>query len=137
MIRALEEKPSAKLMSQLGDEAMLQARLDSSATNGPAYIRAFVRRYSVAVNQLPWNVVQEEVKTAKGSVEVETAAFITGAITAEVQPMVDKSGSIDNEAAWWLVSTRSSILYFVPLRNERATVLKSYIAAHSVIKPDI
>lgn len=136
-IRNLEEKPDARLMTDLLDEAFLQARLDSTSTSGPSYEEAFARRFAASLNQLSWNVVQEPVKQMKGTFEMLSAKFIAGATTSNLQPMVDKSGTVDNQTAWFLLFLRRGILFAVPLKGQVVRVLQSYIAAHSVEKPDI
>lgn len=136
-IRALEEKPDARLTANLIDEAVLRARLDSHETSGRSYTQAFVRRYSAAVNQLPWNVVQETVKRSKGAAEVLNASFAIGTVSSDIQPMVETSGSLDNQSAWLLLRIRRTLFNSVPLKNEIVNVLSSYIAAHAVTKPDI
>jgi hypothetical protein len=73
----------------------------------------------------------------KGTFEMLSAKFIAGATASNLQSMVDKSGAVDNQAAWFLLFLRRGILYAVPLKTEVVKVLQSCIAAHSVEKPDI
>jgi subtilisin family serine protease len=136
-IRSLQEKPDAKLTAGLIDVAILQARIDSKATSGTAYNAAFTRRLSEAVNALPWNIVQDQVKELKVTDEMTTPSFLNGLTTSNVQPMVDKSGAVDNQTAWQIVGLRSALLYNAPLAGRAAEVLQSYITKNSVVKPDI
>jgi subtilisin family serine protease len=136
-IRGLEEKPDAKLIAGLIDRAILQARIDAKAGSGAAYNAAFTRGLSEAVNQLPWNIVQDRVKELKGMDEMTTPSFLAGKITSNVQPMVDKSGAVDNHTAWQIVGFRSALLYNAPVAGRASEVLQSYITKNSVVKPDI
>jgi len=136
-IRGLEEKPDAKLTAGLIDGAIFQARSDAKATSGAAYNAAFTRRLSEAVNALPWNIVQDRVKELKGMDEMTTPSFLAGMITSNVQPMVDKSGAVDNHTAWQIAGLRSALLYNAPLAGRASEVLQSYITKNSVVKPDI
>jgi subtilisin family serine protease len=136
-IRGLEEKPDAKLTADLIDRAIVEARIDAKATSGAAYDSAFTRRLSEAVNQLPWNVVQGRVKELKGADEMTTPSFLAGKIASNVQPMVEKSGAVDNQTAWQIVALRFAALYKAPVKGRAAEVLQSYITKNSVEKPDI
>ncbi len=136
-IRDLEEKPDARLMADLTDKAILQARLDAHSASGAAYEQAFAHRLAEAVDPLPWNIVQDRVKSMKGGAEVVSANYVAGIANSEVQPMVDKSGAIDNQTAWALLHFRCVLLYTLPLKDQIIAVLQSYIASHTVAKPDI
>ena len=137
IIRSMEEKPDARLMTDFTDKAILQARVDSNAVSGPGYEQAFSRRLSEATNQLPWNVVQDRVKQMKGRFEIVSANFLAGIADSDIQPMVDKSGAVDNQTAYHLLALRRAMLYTVPLKDKATAVVQSYIAAHTVEKPDI
>ena len=136
-IRSLEEKPDAKLMADLTDKAILEARLDSKASSGAAYQAAFAKRFAAAVNALPWNVVQDRVKQLKGRYEILSEPYIAGRLASGVQPMVDKSQAIDNQTAWQLLNVRRAALYTIPLKGHATETLESYVVAHAVVKPDI
>jgi subtilisin family serine protease len=136
-IRSMEEKPDARLAAGLTDQAILQARIDSKASAGPAFESAFSSRFSQAVNALPWNVVQDRVKELKGSAEMITPAFLAGMLTSDVQPMVDKSGAVDNPTAWHVLQLRCAALYRTPVKGRASEVLQSYVLKNSVMKPDI
>ncbi|MBV9670133.1 MAG: hypothetical protein JOZ43_04180, partial [Acidobacteriales bacterium] len=136
-IRSLEEKPDARLMTDFTEKAILQARLDSKADSGTAYEEAFTHAFAEALNRLPWNVVQDRVKEMKGVQEVVNANFLAGLANSEIQPAVDKSGAVDNQTAWTLLKFRCTLLYTVPLLPRAAPIVRSYIAAHTVEKPDI
>lgn len=136
-IRALEDKPDAKLMDDIAEQAILQARIDSGTRSGPAFHAAFTKRYTEAVNALPWKIVQDRVEQAKGSMEILSIALLDGGLGADVQPMVDKSGAVDNQTAWQLLATRRVALDLIPLRGRAAETLEAYARKNSVMKPDI
>jgi subtilisin family serine protease len=136
-LRALEEKPSAKLMSGLFVRARLQADLDTQSTSGATFDQAFKQHYREAIDPLPWNVVQDEVKESYRASRIHTKALVVGFIETDLDPAVRKSGALDNQEAWDLISARNELRFAVPLAAARAEVLKGYIAAHSVVKPDI
>jgi len=136
-IRGLEQKPDAKLAADLIDQAMLEARIDAKAASGPAYDSAYTRRLAQAVNPLPWKVVDDRVRELKGNAEMRTPAFLAGMLAADAQPMVDKSGAVDNQTAWEIAALRVTAIYGAPLRGRTAEVLQSYIAKNAVVRPDI
>jgi subtilisin family serine protease len=136
-LRALQEKPAAKLLAFIFTRARLQAALDAKTANGPAYEQAFTRRYKEAVDPLPWDVVQDAMKASYAGGRLFTKAVAVGGVETELDPAVQKSGALDNHEAWELISTRDDLQISIPLLPVRSEVLKQYIAAHNVIQPDI
>ena len=136
-IRALQEKPAAKLTSGLYSRAVLQAAIDTKSTSGPAFEQALTKNYSEAINALPWDVVQDNIKQAYAGTRIVTKSLVLGEVMTEFDPSVRKSGALDNLEAWDLISTRVYLQWFLPLEHARGEVLKQYIAAHNVVKPDI
>jgi hypothetical protein len=122
MIRKLEEKSDARLMSDITDQAILQARLDSRADQGAAYEEAFSRDFGDLVNALPWDVVSDSVNQLKGRAQMGTAGvgFFSGMVTSQFQPSVDKSGGLDNQEAWTLLFFRRALLYYLPVGRQYA-----------------
>lgn len=136
-LRAIEEKPAAKLTTGLYARARLHAAIDTNSTGGAAYEQAFAKHYKLAVDPLPWDVVQDTIKASYAGARVFTKPAAIGEVKTELDPAVQKSGSLDNAEAWDLVSARDLIQFSIPLGPVRAEVLKQYIAAHNVVKPDI
>jgi subtilisin family serine protease len=136
-LRALQEKPAAKLWAFLYPRARLQAALDTKTTHGVAYEQAFTKHFREAVDRLPWDVVQDSVKESYEGARLYTKAVAVGGVETELDPAVRKSSALDNHQAWELVSARNDLQCWIPLLSARAHVLKKYIAAHNVIQPDI
>lgn len=135
-IRDLEAKPALKLTSGVLMESVLDARkIDYAST--AAYHAAFARAYAAHINALPYEVVGDVLKSSKASAEIVTESLILGAVESQVQPGVDKTGTISGDTAQGLISQAVSLAAFVPLRAERAAVLGDYITAHHVDKADI
>jgi subtilisin family serine protease len=136
-LRALTEKPSAKLTTGLSTGARLQAAIDVQSHHGPAYIQAFVKHYREAIDPLPWEVVQDAMKQAYTAGRLYTKALAVGSVETELDPAVQKSGALDNLEAWDLIATRNDLQSAIPVLPARSEVLKQYIAAHNVVQPDI
>jgi subtilisin family serine protease len=136
-IRALQDKPAAKLTSDIVSRAILQAVIETKSISGQGYQESF-RKYALdAVNRLPWDVVQDDIKATYASARVYTQSVALAAVQTDLDPAVRKSGVLDNQQAWQLISTRNDLQSFIPIEPVLSDVLKQYIAAHHVVQPDI
>jgi hypothetical protein len=136
-IRALEEKPAAKLMSGLSSRAMLQAAMETNSTSGAAFEQAYAKHYGEAIRALPWDVVQENIKHEYTGTKFSTKELVLGDVLTNIEPEVKKSGGLTVDAAVDLIGTRLDIQIFLPLAHAEGEILKEYIAAHNTPKPDI
>jgi len=136
-LRAVEEKPAAKLLSGLFYRARVHAAIETNSTHGSAFEQAFAAHYREAVNALPWDVVQDSIKSYYAGSRIYTKAVAIGDVKTDVDPAVQKSGALDNAEAWHLISVRADLQLAIPLLPSCAEVLKQYIALHNVVKPDI
>jgi subtilisin family serine protease len=136
-LRALEEKPAAKLTSGLFTNSVLQAAIETKSTAGPAFEQAFTKHYREAIDPLPWPVVQDSVKFSFRGSQTITSALLIGGVQTELDPAAKKSGALDNLQAWELIDARVALQFMVPLKTQRAAVLGPYVKAHNAPKPDI
>ncbi len=136
-LRTLQEKPAAKLLAFLYPRARLQAAIETKTTHGPAYEQAFTKYFRDAIDPLPWDVVQDSVKESYAGSRLYTKAVAVGIVETELDPAVQKSGALDNQEAWALISARDDLQSWIPMLPARGQVLKAYIAAHNVVQPDI
>jgi subtilisin family serine protease len=136
-VRELEDKPAARLTSGIYTEALLKAAIETKSTSGPAFEQAFTKDYADAVNPLPWDVVQDTMKSGWARAKLANAASLVGFVKTELDPAVEKSKALNSDEALELIAVRRSIQFDVPLKDERAEVLGTYVTAHNVMKPDI
>lgn len=136
-LRALQQKPDLKLTTGLFDEAILKARKKTNATSGPAYEGTVESIYKKAVSALPWEVVQDSVKSARNTSDLLTEAFLLGKAQEALQPEVDKSGGLDRQSFYSLLDYRVAIRLKLPANAIRSGVLAAYVAAHDTQKSDI
>jgi subtilisin family serine protease len=136
-LRAEQEKPSAKLLTGMVDIAVLKAAIETKTTSGPVYEGSFHKTVQEEIEGLPWDVVQDDVKELYGATKVFTPGVNMASIKTDLDPVVQKSGMLDNHQAWQLVDDRVSLRFFIPIEEPLGDVLKKYIAAHTVVKPDI
>ena len=129
-LRALQEKPAAKLLAFLYPRARLQAAIDTKTTHGPAYEQALTKHFREAIDPLPWDVVQDTVKESYASSRLYTKSAAVGDVETELDPAVQKSGALDNQEAWQLIAARNDLQSWIPMLPARGQVLKAYIAAH-------
>jgi len=136
-IRALEDKPSARLTSGLFTESLLNAAIETKSTSGPAFEQAFTASFQSAVDKLPWDVVQDSVKAQWAQAKLASKAGMIGFIKTELDPAVEKSKALSNDEAWTLIAVRRVLQLDLSVKDARASVLGKYVTSHNVMKPDI
>jgi subtilisin family serine protease len=137
LLRRQEEKPSAKFTSGFVDRAILQAAIETKSTTSPAFEESFKKHASEAINSLPWDIVQDDIRNTYVGTRVYTKSLAVGQIKTDLDPAVQTSGALDNLEAWRLIAARNDLHFFIPLEPALGSVMKPYIAAHNAVKPDI
>lgn len=136
-VRELQEKPADKLMSGLQLRAMVGAQHKVGNRTSDAYRAETGRLIDADLAQMPYDVVQNEVKEAKASAEIASEALTLGYARTVVQPTVDKAGSVSSDLAPIIVSARYRLTASLPLKATLIETYSRYLAAHKVDKPDI
>jgi hypothetical protein len=136
-IRALEDKPDAKLLSGVTTEAVVAARAETGATSGDAFRAAYARHYAAALAQLPWPVVAASLRETKMTYEILTPTLAIGQVHGSVDPAAEKTHTVDNDTAGLLIRTRFTIDVLLPLTDVNVATIAALIAANDVSKPDI
>ena len=136
VIRELEEKPAAKLLTGLTLGSWIEASR-SGAAGSEDFASAFRQAYGRALEPLPWDVVQDDVERAKGSWEIRSWNLLLGIMDSQLQPAVDKSGSVSGDIANTLIAFRLLHDLLLPLKGETVDALAVYIDANRVEKADI
>ena len=137
-IRGLEDKEAGKLMTGLFAEAWIAAREKvDPATDFEAFADAFEARFGAALDALPWDVVQDEVKEAKGRAEILSENFVLGLAKSQVDPAVAASGAISSDLVPTVVGLRYALTTTVPLKPEVVAVYSRVIDANKKEKPNI
>lgn len=136
-VRALEEKPSPRLTRGLYMQCVLESEIATNKASGPAFEQDFAKRYREAVDSLPWDVVQDWARSARGEAQLSSKALIVGSVKTNIDPAVEKSGVVDNQEAWAVIHDRAALQFELPLKNIQADVLSGYIGTHNVTKSDI
>ena len=135
-LRGLDEKPADKLTRGIATIAMVKARQEVGENN-PGYKNAFKKYFAEQVNALPWDVVQDDMESMKGRMEIWSENFLMGIINSTIEPAVEKTGNISGDVANQLVGMYYTMNNVLPLKNEMVEVLQAYIDKNKVEKPDI
>ncbi len=135
-MRELEEKPAAKLTLGLLAESYVRTRKAGDFATPAAFAEAFAATYARALAALPWDVVADNIKSAKASAEIGSEALLLGNLASNFQPGVDKTGQVSGDVAQALVGARTTYAHFLPLKPQRVAALGAYVKANFKEKPD-
>ncbi len=132
--RALEIKEANRLTMGLYGEALARAHL-----SGEERVDAFVRRWlAQRLDELPYEVVRDNLKQTKGRTEILTRPFVLGNLDSSFQPILDKTGGeISYDIAESLVGVSFTLDHFIPDAGLVNEVFSAHIEANDVAKPDI
>jgi subtilisin family serine protease len=131
--RELETKEANRLTMGLYGEALAEARLGEGDPGA-----ALQKNLEQALLGMDYEVVQDNVKSAKGRTEILTRALVLGNMESSYQPILDKTGGeVSYDIASTLVSVSVTLDYFVQDAPVLNAIYSDYIAANAVTKPDI
>lgn len=139
----LEEKPRNRAICGMLYEPELLANIETKSASGPTFEAAFARNFAKFVNQLPWTLVQENVKLNIAGTAIYDRSTVRARIERQLlhdlQPMIDKSKALNEAGAEELIDQRAGIELF-PDQEQTQTILKilgEYISAQNAKMPDI
>lgn len=132
MIKELEDKPSAKLMSGLMEKALI-----ASVQSGVNSETVFRDHLSSSLNELPWAIVQDDVESTKGSFEIVSENLLIGVYETQFDPAVKETGKISGEIAQAIIGSWLYLEKVLPKKDIVLAVFQAYISEHKVEKKDI
>jgi len=136
-IRALEDKPVAKLTSALNEEAIARARMagvDPVASGCPA---GYQPAYEKSVQALPWPIAGDFMKREKSFDGLMSKPFFAGVADSELGPTITKEHALTLSGAETLLQMRVLIDYAVACKQQTLDVDTAYVKMHDVAKPAI
>jgi subtilisin family serine protease len=142
-LQGLEDKPSLKIMTgfftQVRLDVMDKMKLTSIADlSQPAFQQAFQKELATRTAALPWPVVQDELKSAKGGFEIVSRNLVLGQLQSIIDPVIRQTGSVSSDLAAGIVHARASLQISIPLKDPIVEALTQVINAHQVVaKADI
>ncbi len=131
IVRQLEDKPAARLMSGLVQEALLDG---GGAKPDP---NAFFRTFSVALNRLPWDVVSDQVKRDKAGFENLSESLLANLVETRYGATIRTNGQLQLAGVQGLATMRYNLAMRIPVRDKALEAFTSYIGAHNTPKPNI
>jgi len=132
--KALEEKDAIRMTSGLFTQSYVYA----VKTESGDFEDNMKNKMEEFVMPLPYEVVEAEIKSAKGSTEIYSEALILGQVEASIQPILDGSnGEMSKDIAIGLISMRYAIEYYIPYKHVAYEVYSKYLAENAVEKEDI
>jgi hypothetical protein len=130
----LEDKEAAKHTTAMVGRAIASAQakgLENYDANLNKEIRAMLAN-------MPYEVVEANVKAQKGSAEMVSEALVIGSIEANMQPVLDNTGGeISQDNANGLLGPYFTLRYYIPKKDIFVAALTEFIDAHNIVKPDI
>jgi subtilisin family serine protease len=136
-MRELQDKPAERLTTGLVIQSIIFARREVGTDDFGEYRRAFSRYLSHAIEDLPWEVVQERVEETKGKAEMYTENFLLGVVQSHLESAAEKTHQIGSDIAEQAVRIRYLLEVQLPLQNEIVGVYEEYITANRVEKANI
>lgn len=136
-VRELLSKPSDKLTHGLLTEAIIEARAGGITSPNEEFKRRFAKAYADLLNPLPWEVIQDDVKSTNGTFQYLSPALMLGGIENSMQVNVDRTGEISLGEVTSLASVRFNLDWLLPVSEQIVEVTRAYIEANKVEKSDI
>jgi hypothetical protein len=136
-VRALQEKPSDRLISGMQVRAMLAARKATGSDSSDAFRSAVGANMLAELKSLPYETIANDIKGAKGRFETLGETVLLGQTREVLQPVADKTGALSSDLAPRIVSARYGLRVNLPLKRTLVDTYAAYLAANKVDKPDI
>jgi subtilisin family serine protease len=132
-VRDLQEKPAQKLTSGLLAEAIMKTR-ESGAADPHAALRS---NFEQVLRALPYQEVQDVLKTNKASFEVTSLNLMVGSIQASIDPAYT-NGTLGKDLAGALVQAGYVASNILPFKEDIVAAYSAVLDANKTEqKPDI
>src|SRR5581483_5876990 len=110
---------------------------ENANTSSADFKQSFLSHFRNALESLPWQVVQDNIRAELRSSELQTKASTLGWVQTQYDPAVRTSGAVDNHDAAALIQARAFFVFLDSVKAEWRDALRTYVAAHNQPKPDI
>ncbi|MEO8345604.1 MAG: S8 family serine peptidase [Betaproteobacteria bacterium] len=136
-LKALQDKPADKLLTGLSTRAIIAGERKAGNRTSPEYRSEVGRSITDALQPLPYDVIANDIKETKAGAETLGEGRMIGAVREQLQPIVDKSGSLSSDLAPTVVRIKYALAYSLPLKQTYVDTYSTYLNAHRVEKADI
>lgn len=135
-IKDLEEKPSAKYMSGIIEIAFLNTAANYKPESS-TFKKQFKSELGQLINTMPWDIIQDDIKGTKGSMEIISENLFLGIIQENMDHIIAQTGELSGDFASTLVYFKFSSHFIIPYKEEIIDVFTAYIDANFVEKENI
>jgi subtilisin family serine protease len=134
-VRSQQEKAADKLTSGVTVETILGARI----AGGPVEAQRSRIRDTLAKTwgAMPWEVVGDNLKSAKGGLEILSKNVITGAFQSQLDPAAKNLNmNVPSNIVVAIVSSRNTFEHVAPFKDDIVAVLQGLVDRNQVAKVD-
>ena len=137
-VAALEDKEATRLTSGMTTRALIAAKNSLSGNYTEQELHnAFARELGTYVSTLPYDIVQDQIKSAKGRAEYLSENLLRGVVQSQLDPAVAATGELAADQAFTAISMRYAIDEVLPLNPVVADIYSRYLKANAVEKDNI
>ena len=137
LILELQEKPADKYISGMVTCSIAKTWQKTDTLDISTNLPVFQKKLEAAVNELPWDVVQDKVEQVKGTYEIRSRNLMIGLAQSQLDPAYEKTGNLSRDMAQGLISMRTFMDHYELYKPVVVEVLTAYIDANQVEKEDI
>ncbi len=135
---AMEDKEATRLTSGMTTRALIAAKDLLPGNYTQAELQdAFGTQLSAYVNQLPYEIVQDKIKSGKGRAEYLSENLLRGVVQSQLDPAVAATGEMSADQAGSIIGMRYAMDEMLPLNPVVAKVYSDYLKKNAVEKNNI
>lgn len=136
MIKSLQEKPAQKQTSGLLTFTYLNTVANHKTTASKEFSTAYQAELQKLVAPLEYDLVGDNIKSSKTSMEIFSENLIQGLIVENIDP-ASMGGELSGDFANGLINYKYLTRYIMPYKDNIVQVYKEYLDANHVEKKDI
>lgn len=130
-IRGLEEREEDKLVTGLTAYSQLEA-LKNHPLNSEAYFKSFGENYAQAINQLPYDKIEQFVTNTINRYNMLNTEIMVPTLETQLQPYIDNgNGQVLEQIAAAIILNKAAMKYNFVLKEPILQALESYKAANT------
>jgi subtilisin family serine protease len=135
-VRSQQEKAADKLTSGVTVENILAARIAGGPLDQQrAMVKANLAKTWAA---MPWDVVGDNLKSAKGGLELLAKNVVIGSFQTSLDPAAKNLGlNVPGNIVVAIVSARNTFAHVVPFKDDIVAVLQGLVDRNQVAKVDL
>jgi hypothetical protein len=135
-VRSEQEKAAEKLTSGVAFENILNARIKGGSIEDQRL--GYRANIAAAYGNMPWAVVGDNIKSAKGGLEILSKEVTIGSIKAAVDPAArNLNFNVPTQVVTTIAGVRNTFEHVLVFRQDTIEVLQDIIDRNRVEKPDV